>query len=290
MQPALTALLGEGTELIRDNGPSSYPSIACESDSEQPRSLRQGTRASTAATLHDLRAAFADPGVASVTLTGHITLTDSAGPLTLAGAGRVLSVSAGAACAGATYAAASRALPPGTCVLDALGGSQHFLVLQGASLNISGLALLNGYGLQGGCVLVKASAFEAVGSAFRAFGCFFMDSTSLGDGGALAVVGPATAVVTSSALRAPALRAPPWSCWFCLVGFVGYVGLVDSRPPSGPVRRGGALRRRLLPECLDAARQRGRGGRHLRQYTDSAQQHVRQLLRDDGCGRCSGFL
>lgn len=143
-----------------------------------------------ASSLADLERAFADPTVTEVILSDNIALTGTA--LVLTGAGRLLSLRPGASACSRSRAAS---VPTGMCEIDAGFRSRHFVVQNGASLTLQGLALTRGAALQGGSVLAIG------GASASASGCLFADSTALGDGGALLAVNGSTLIVRGSAFR-----------------------------------------------------------------------------------------
>ena len=151
-----------------------------------PRALSPSGTASVA-TAAALRAAAADPSVSVILVKGSLALDGQ--PILVQGA-RSLTVSSGASCGAA-------------CSIDAASQSRHFEVRGGAFLTLTGLVLLNGAAVEGGSVLVVGA-----GSSLLAAACTFANSTSVGDGGAIAAVGSASVVLQSSAWAEAAARDP----------------------------------------------------------------------------------
>lgn len=140
-------------------------------------------------TQQELERAVADPDVAVVVVRAHIFLRNAT---ILVTGSRALQVTGDAsACGSRSYAEGFPSI--GACTLDAGFLSRHFEVTAGASLTLSGLALVGGLATQGGAVLV-------VGSRLSASSCVFADSVALGDGGAVMALAGSTVSLSGCAL------------------------------------------------------------------------------------------
>jgi hypothetical protein len=119
-------------------------------------------------------------------LAAHIALAGA--PLKLSGAARspLRLTSDPTACAAAPLPAGWRAAPPGSCALHAGGASRLLDLRAGASLSLSGVALLGGAAPQGAAALVLD------GSALVASDCLIADARAIGDGGAVLALAGAT--------------------------------------------------------------------------------------------------
>lgn len=156
-----------------------------------PPSLQPG-QPQTVGNLQDLQRAFANASVSEVVLTSHVRLAGA--PLALSGPGRSLRLRG--ACAQPPPGASAAQLTPGLCALDAASLSRHATVLDGARLELQGIALLRGSAATaGGSVLAMRNA------SVVASGCLFDGSRALGEGGALLAASGSTIDARASTFR-----------------------------------------------------------------------------------------